>query len=85
MCPTDQVQIVPVQELGHNVRAEREADASVVLAPALRNRNRKQNQINEHRRTEPIAVSAHAPARPCRDRSTAGRTAVRCPARPSAA
>lgn len=34
--PADQIQVVHPQELGHDVDAEREADAAVVLAPALK-------------------------------------------------
>ena len=35
MRPTDQVQVVSVQELRHHIRPERERHATVVLAPSL--------------------------------------------------
>lgn len=35
MRPTDQVQVVSVQELGHHVGPKRERDATVILAPSL--------------------------------------------------
>ena len=36
MCPTDEVQVVPVEELGDHLGAEGEGHSAVVLAPALR-------------------------------------------------
>ena len=35
MCPTDEVEVVPVEELSHHVGPEGEAHAAVVFAPAL--------------------------------------------------
>jgi hypothetical protein len=37
VCPADQVQVVPLQEVSHAVWAKRVAHAAVVLAPALIN------------------------------------------------
>ena len=35
MCPANEVQIVTIQKLGHDIRSEGERDAAIVFAPTL--------------------------------------------------
>ena len=35
MSPADQVEVVPMQELAHNISSEGEAHTPVILSPAL--------------------------------------------------